>query len=267
MTVAFESVAPVGATTMLFNEDILKRLARQPEARIQGNYLGTGFTVKVALPFMPARIARYYEALLGGESLDGLAQRIGTTPPFNHFGLICAFDTPVNLAVFGEDMRLSEDFRAAEDAFGPIMFRNASADLPGVAAPQTNIFSHLKFHFDRGETQPERYSLFLRDGNCPTQCEPRKSGTVIVPNVVAYLQALKETGSAQDAERMLKASRKLFETEDIRPLKGEIMIEQTWDAPAGTSEVTVIDNRTVFHASCYPDAKTPGYPIGVRYLA
>lgn len=267
MTVAFESVAPIGATTKLFNEDILKRLAHRPEARLRCDYHGTNFTARIALPHMPARIATHYESLLNGESLGDLARRLATARPFDHFGLICEFDAPVNLPVFCESMRLAGDLRAAEDAFGPIMLRNASADAPGVPAPQTNIFSHLKFHFDRGDTQPERYSLFLRDAGCPTQHAPRGSGTVIVPNIVAYLQALKETGSKEDAERMLKASRRLFETEDIRPLKGEIMLEQAWDAPAGTSELTVLDNRTVLHASCYPDGKTPGYPIGVRYLA
>lgn len=267
MTVAFQDTAPIGAANGIFNEDMLKRLSRQPEAQLRGEYRGVGFTAKIALPYMPARIAKHYETLLAGESLSGLAQRLGTAQAFDQFGLICVFDTLVNLPAFGEDMCLAEDVRLAEDAFGPLMLRNASADTPGVPAPQTNIFSHLKFHFDRGETQPERYSLFLRDARCPTQNAPRGSGTIIVPNIVAYLQALKETGSTQDAMGMLKASRKLFEAEDLRPLRGEIMFEQTWDAPAGTSEVTILDNRTVFHASCYPDAKTPGYPIGVRYLA
>ncbi len=267
MTFAFKDTAPAGAAGMVFDEGMLKRLAHRPDAQLRGDYMGTGFTARIAVPHMPARIAQHYEGLLGGEALDDLAVQLGTAPPFDHFGLVCKFDTPGNLPVFCEDMRLAEEFRAVQDAFGPIVLRNASAELPGIAAPQTNIFAHLKFHFDRGETQPERYSVFLRDADCPIQYAPRDSGTVIVPNIVAYLQALKETGSKEDAARMLHASRKLFVNVDLAFLKGEIMFEQTWDAPAGTSEVTILDNRTVFHASCYPDAKTPGYPIGVRYLS
>lgn len=267
MTVAFSNTAPAGAAETLFDEALLKRLAGKPEAQIRGEYHGIGYTVKIAIPHILARITAHYKDLLDGRSLRDLAVDLETAQPFDHFGLVCSFDAPVNLPVFGEDMCLAQDLCMAEDAFGPIVFRNASANVPGVSAPQTNIFAHLKFHFDRGVTQPERYSLFLRDAACPTQHAPRGSGTVIVPNVVAYLQALKETGHRDEAKGMLHSSRKLFETEDIRPLKGEIMFEQAWDAPAGTGEVTILDNRSVLHASCYPDAKTPGYPIGVRYLS
>ena len=45
-----------------------------------------------------------------------------------------------------------------------------------------------------------------------------------------------------------------------------IVLEQAWDAPRGTGEIVVIDNRTVQHAAYYRTPAGPGYPIGARYL-
>ena len=54
--------------------------------------------------------------------------------------------------------------------------------------------------------------------------------------------------------------------EDVAALVGEIMVEQPWQAPEGTGEITILDNRTVLHASYYERHQDKGYPIAVRYL-
>ncbi len=51
-----------------------------------------------------------------------------------------------------------------------------------------------------------------------------------------------------------------------RDLFGDVILEQPWDAPEGTGEIAVIDNRTVLHASYHKDGRTKGYAIGARYL-
>lgn len=250
----------------LLDENQIAGLIRQPNAGIRGQLDGVGFSARIALPNLGAAIADHYADLLGGMRPEKLAEELDTAPPFVHFGLICNFDAPLELDVFDTDMRLQEDLRAAIDAFGAIILRNGRASDGGAETPQSNIFAHLKFHFDRGETQPERYSLFLRDPKMAAQQPPRDSSTIIVANVVAYLQALKESGSEDTAKAALRASRPLFKEEDITALTRAFILEQRWDAPAGTAETTIIDNRTVLHASYYRDAKTAGYPIGVRYL-
>lgn len=250
----------------LLDETQLASLGRLPEASLKGQYQGTGFTARIAIPHLSVGIAEHYRDLLDGRRPVELAEEVSTAKPFKHFGLICTFDAPLEIEVFDAGMRLHEDFRTAIDLFGTVVLRNARASDGAATEPQTNIFSHLKFHFDRGETQPERYSLFLRDPKSVAQQPPRLSSTLIVPNVVAYLQALKESGSTETAQGTLRASRPLFKAENVMPMTKTFIFEQPWDEPAGTAETTIIDNRTVLHASYYRDAKTAGYPIGVRYL-
>lgn len=258
--------APRAPQEPLLKEGELESLGRLPEASLKGQFQGTGFTAQIGIPHLSVGIAEHYRDLLAGRRPEELAEEISTAKPFRHFGLICTFDKPLEIDIFDAGMRLHEGFRAAIDVFGAIVLRNARASDGAAPEPQTNIFSHLKFHFDRGETQPERYSLFLRDPKSAAQRPPRLSSTLIVANVVAYLQALKESGSIETAQSTLRASRPLFKGENVMPMTKTFVLEQPWDEPAGTAETTIIDNRTVLHASYYRDAKTAGYPIGVRYL-
>jgi hypothetical protein len=58
----------------------------------------------------------------------------------------------------------------------------------------------------------------------------------------------------------------LFRGVFMKPILGEIVLEQPWDEPDGTGEIAVADNRTVLHATYHKDGTTKGYPIGTRYL-
>ncbi|MFQ5773970.1 MAG: hypothetical protein ACE5GS_05600 [Kiloniellaceae bacterium] len=130
------------------------------------------------------------------------------------------------------------------------------------AQGQRNIFPSLRFHLDRGSTQRDRYSLFTRDPFDPVQQAPRTSSTLVLANVVAYLQALRVGHGAHEFRSLYR----LFEEEDISPLIDEVVLELPWRAPEGTGEISILDNRTVLHASYYTRDRDKGYPIGVRYL-
>ena len=129
------------------------------------------------------------------------------------------------------------------------------------AGGQRNIFPDLQFHYDRSPLQENRFSLFSRDPFDPVQRLPRESSTLILPNLAAYLQAVRE-GRAPEAGEQAKYS--IFGSTELDPLIGDILLELPWDAPEGAGELCIFDNRTVYHASYYREAK--GYPIGVRYL-
>ena len=58
----------------------------------------------------------------------------------------------------------------------------------------------------------------------------------------------------------------IFAQTHMDEVLNRIVMEQAWDAPRGTGEICVQDNRVVQHASYYRDAARQGYRIGVRYV-
>lgn len=243
----------------------LDTLERSPTAPVRGRLNGSGYTARIAIADYGGRIAAHY-AEATADGLPAACRRAGVPFGFTHFGLILAFDAPVELRVHDREFVLDETVRAAVARFGPVLFRNASIDRAVKAEPQRNIFPDLRFHIDRGGTQPNLYSLYTRDRLDPVQREPRTSSTVFVANIVAYLQFIREGQADAATERGLRGRYDLFRDDDFAALIGDIVLEQRWDAPAGTGEIGVIDNRTVLHASYYRDGKAAGYPIGTRYL-
>ena len=231
----------------------LAGLARDPTAPVTGALGAARYSARVAIPGYGARLARHY-----GVDLPAL----GVPFDFPHFGVIIDFDAPAELAVYGDDRVLDEGLRGVIARYGPVVLRNAYLSGPKRAQGQRNIFPKLRFHVDRGATQPDRYSLFCRDPFDPVQRGPRGSSTLILANAAAYLQALKEGAGAHQ----LKGQYNLFAEQDLAPLLGSIILDQPWNAPEGTGEITILDNVTVLHASYYPRDEDKGYPIGVRYL-
>ena len=92
--------------------------------------------------------------------------------------------------------------------------------------------------------------------------KPRSSSTLVLANVATYLQAVKEG----EDEHEFRKHYYLFENEDIDPLIDDVLIELDWGADDGVGEISVVDDRTVLHASYYPHPYSRGYPIAVRYL-
>ncbi|MBT3559050.1 MAG: hypothetical protein HN644_04765 [Rhodospirillales bacterium] len=58
---------------------------------------------------------------------------------------------------------------------------------------------------------------------------------------------------------------RLFGREEADSVIGAYVIEHIWDAPPGTGEICMFDNRTVLHAS-FHRKMNPGYKIAVQYL-
>ena len=224
-----------------------------PEAPVAGRVNGSAYTARIAIPDYAGRIARHY----GVDPRDA-----GVPFGFRHFGVIVEFDEPIELDLYDGERVLDEGLRGIVESFGPLVLRNAYLPERGRLESQRNIFESLRFHIDRGSTQEDCYSLFWRDPFDPAQRAPRSSSTLILANLVAYLQALKEGGGPHDFKQIYR----IFVEEDVAALVGEIMVEQPWQAPEGTGEITILDNRSVLHASYYARDQDKGYPIAVRYL-
>lgn len=232
----------------------LAALQRNPHTPVEGRLNGTAYTAQIAIPDYGARIERHYGPRLGALDMDF---------PFRHFGLSIAFKTPVELTVHNDERHLDEDLRALLRCFGPLTLSNAYLPDRARAHAQRNVFPSLSFHIDRGDTQDDRISLFWRDPFDPVQRQPRSSSTLVLANAAAYFQAVKEG----HGEHKFKLLYQLFEEEpNIDPLLGEVMVEMGWRKPEGVGEISLLDNRTVLHASYYAKPQYKGYPIAVRYL-
>jgi len=231
----------------------LDGLLQKPEQPVYGSYAGSGYQAQVAVPHHAANVARHY-----GTDLEHSVVPL----EFPHFGAIIEFTSPVELAVCDAERTLDPGLREIVTTLGPVILRNAYLPERDRQQGQRNIFPSLRFHFDRGATQEDRFSLFWRDPFDKVHREPRSSSTLILANAVAYLQARKEG----DHTPHFKPLYQLFETEKVSDVAGKIVLEQAWRAPAGTGEISVLDNRTVLHASYYAEPEDRGYPIGVRYL-
>lgn len=224
----------------------------------RGDQGGTPFEAEILIPGQPAQIQAHYADLVTGP-LDAMSRAAGQNPPQANFGILIAFGGPTEVRVYDEDFVLDGMLRRVIGEFGSMILRNAYMPGANRAEGQRNIFPDLSFHIDRGSNQEEQYSLFCRDPFDAVQRKPRGSSTLIACNMVCYLQKMREAGGVAAP---LGTQCNIFRDADLG--LGEIMIEQAWDAPEGTGEICVIDNRTVMHASYYKPAR--GYPIGVRYL-
>ena len=231
----------------------LAALWQDPRTPVEGRLNGTTYTARIAIPDYGARIERHY-----GRCLSALAMDF----PFRHFGLSIEFETPIELSVHDDERRLDDGLRALLGRFGSLTLSNAYLPDRARAVGQRNVFKSLSFHIDRGRTQDDNISLFWRDPFDPVQRQPRSSSTLVLANTAAYLQAVKEG----HGEHEFKLLYQLFEDEDIDPLIDEVMVELGWRAPEGVGEISLVDNRTVLHASHYARPKFKGYPIAVRYL-
>jgi hypothetical protein len=259
------NIIPLPTRAGVFDVDAFAPLLRQPGKALRGGFHGAGYEARVAIANYDQLIARHYQAI----APDGLAAACSLadihfdTP---QFGLAITFEEQTEIAVHDCDMVLDESFRSLVAQFGGIFLRNAT--IAGAAREKfhRNIFPHLKFHVDRGPTSANQYSCFTRDPDDTAQRQPRLSSTVFVANIVAWLEMISKGRADANTERGVRASYELFQDSKAAKLFGKIILEQAWEAPAGTGEIAVIDNRTVLHATYDKQKKARGYPIGGRYL-
>ena len=125
----------------------------------------------------------------------------------------------------------------------------------------------MKFHRDRNEFQPTPYSLYTRDPFDEEQMQPRTSSTLFIANIVAYLQCIKEEEYDQIKSKGTNSHYNIFQNADIPDLINKTILEHRWDEPENIGEISMIDNRTMLHASFYRNPLKEGYRIGVRYLS
>ena len=259
------NIIPLPARTGVFDVDAFAPLLRQPGKALRGGLYGVGYEARVAIANYDQLIARHYQAVApdGMAAACSLADIHFDTP---QFGLAITFEKQTEIAVHDCDMVLDESLRALVAQFGGVFLHNAP--ITGAAREKfhRNIFPHLKFHVDRGPTSANQYSCFTRDPDDAVQRQPRLSSTVFVANIVAWLEMVSKRRADAHTERGVRASYELFHDEMAAKLLGRIILEQAWEAPAGTGEIAVIDNRTVLHATYDKEKKTRGYPIGARYL-
>ncbi len=248
------------------DRDVLSALRLRPAEPIAHVIGEADLTIRIAIPDYAERVTKHYGAELAGRSLADAGEAVGAPFDFRHFGLIAEFRSTAEIKVADGEARLHDDLRAAIDEFGPLAIRNATLDRAAYGDVQRNIFPHLRFHFDRGHTQPNRHSLFTRDPDDPQQRSPRTSSTLFAANLVAHLQYLRESGCNLATGGNLKPSYEIFAETRMSDVVGRVVLEQPWSAPEGTGEICLIDNRTVLHASYHPDPAGKGWPIGAQYL-
>ena len=253
------------ANIFKINQSGLMALASHPKEIINGRMNGHRYTAKIAIPNYVQNITRYYNGWVPN-GLIKLSQRVSIPMDFQHFGFICEFEKPIELRMFDKDLCLEPNAKEILQKFGPIIIKNAYLDVHGRSVGHRNRFPHLNFHVDRSANQPTPYSFFTRDPFDPEQTKPRTSSTLFIANIVPYLQSLKEANSHGHKVSELNGSYTIFSNENINDVLNNIILEHAWDEPQGTGEISMLDNRSVYHASYYKNKHAKGYRIGVRYL-
>ncbi len=236
-----------------FDPACLSNLLKDPGSSFKGEFAGVGYTAKVAIPNYGDRIASHYKCDI--ETLSPVFE-------FPHFGIVIEFEDPIEIALHDSEMKLQDGMRTLLDCYGTVVLRNAFQPQCDRSSDQRNVFSSLRFHVDRGETQQDHYSLFWRDPFDAVQRMPRSSSTLVLPYAVARLQASAEGQACEEFKFLYH----LFQETDPQSLFGDVVLEVPWRAPEGVGEIAMLDNRRVLHASYYDSVGQKGYPISVRYL-
>jgi len=248
----------------VIGDEGIAALQLEPDGTFTGRAAGSPFKAKIAIPQYAARIARHYANLLP-QGLKAACDALGIAPAFDNFGLIVDFEQPVELQLYDSNLVVNDDLRRAIDAFGPVVMRNAHVHQRERGKCQHNIFPDLRFHTDRGGSQPNQISMYTRDCSDPVQREPRTSSTIFIANAVGPLQAKREA-NGNAAPEDFKIRYDIFQAAPLDQLLGDIVLDQPWTASTPVGEIAAIDNRSVLHASYYRNQRAAGYAIGTRYL-
>jgi len=248
-----------------FNTQDIASLMHHPHEVIEGNINGSQYTLRVAIPNYVNNILQHYSST-NSESLEHIYESTDIKIDHLHFGLICKFDTPIETSMHDDEMNLDHHLREIVDTYGPLIFKNVYLDSEHRNVGHRNRFPHLNFHRDRNASNPTPYSLFSRDPFDTEQVEPRTSSTLFVPNITAYLQCLQEKRYDLVEGNGLIQNSELYLEDDMKSLINDIVLENPWNEPHGTGEISILDNRTVLHASYYQNITMKSYRIGVRYL-
>lgn len=250
------------------SEQNLRILAEKPEEVVFSKFLDVPFHAKLIIPHFHANTQTHYQEWVDQEVNEVIhSQKLPKS--FEHLGIHISFDQPTEIHLYDEAMQMRGNLHKLIEQFGMIVFKNGHLCEEHRNQGHRNRFPHLHFHRDRNENQPTPYSLFCRDPFDEEQREPRLSSTLFTTYLVAHLQARKEEQTTVMEQMGTSSHYDLFKDEEkegkVRPLFGQIIHEHPWNEPTGVGEITIMDNRTLLHASYYRHFEK-GYRIGVRYL-
>lgn len=239
--------------TQEFDESIIQDIMDHPMQEMHGHMRAGHFVARLAITDLASKLSVCFSGVPEAHShtFDN---------PFCHFGLIIEFMSEASLEFFDDAFHLNSMFKSMIATFGVVLVRNVRLCHPCDENYQKNIFPQLVFHVDRGAQFDNQYSLFYRNPDDPDHQPPRDTSTLILPNIATFLKAREQKQVYTD----VALSHQMFEENAICGVIGEYIMEQKWDAPPGTGEVCMFDNRTVMHASYHRQQR--GYPIAVQYL-
>ena len=244
---------------------LLDRLERNPHEPVHGKIGGVAFTAEIGIPNYKDKINAYFSGD-SARKVDELTDFFEIPFAFTHFGLIVHFEQSIEIGVHDDALHLDAPLRAMIARFGPVIIRNAYSSSETRNEVQKNIFQNLRFHYDRGRSMENQYSLYTRNPFDDAQKKPRNTSTLFLANIVAHMQCMKEEGCKSPDEKGVRANYDIFLNANMEDALGTIILNQPWSAPDGTGEIAIIDNLTVLHSSWHRVGGEKCYPIGTRYL-
>lgn len=251
---------------LVFSSAQLTQLYADPRSVVTGQVDGVSYQARVIIADYDQKIAAHFRDIVGND-LQDYCRRVDIPLEYRHYGVAIEFSAPIALMLHDERMALDLALHTLMSRLGPVIIRNGYLVVGHRDQGHRNRFPHLNFHVDRSRNQQTYVSLFTRNPFDSEQVAPRTSSTLFIANIVGYLQAQRQGLCAPDERGLRTHYDNLFGAEDVRALFGDIILEHAWDAPHGTGEISMQDNRTMLHASYYPQPALPGYRIGVRYLS
>jgi len=253
---------------LVFNVDpsVLLALQKNPANRVATKISGHRCSLSIIIPDHPQELQKFYQGTSFSD-LDRAQEKSRINYDIRHFGLLISFDEATEITVHDTAMELVPIIKALIKTYGVLIVKNAFLSTEMRELGHRNRFPHLKFHYDRTVLQPTIYSLYTRNPFDEEQKMPRIASTLFTPNLVAYLQSLKEKNVSKASKEGVASNYDLFSKENMKDVISHIVAEHRWDEPEGVGELSIIDNRTVLHASFYRDGVHAGYRIGVRYCS
>jgi hypothetical protein len=249
-----------------FNLAWIEQLLKSSNKTITGTYMGVEYQAKIVIPDYKMIVADYYKDIIE-TNINDYCRQAEVSMIYDHYGTLIEFDKPIQMDVHGEEQVIEPGLKQLMQRAGPVLIKNAYLSAPFREVQQRNSFPHLNFHIDRNISMPTRFSVYTRDPFDEEQKHPRESSTLFMASIAGYLQAVKEGLIDPQETRGINQSFEIFRQTDLTDLMGKLVIEQRWDEPDGTGEMSMLDNATELHSSYERRYGIKGYRIGVRYLA
>lgn len=249
-----------------FDATWLEKLLQSTHFESQGSLNGHPYRASIVIPYLSNKITSFYQDILKG-GLASFCSKVEVPYCFDHFGLVIAFSSPVELILHNDVMEIDDGLRVLSETIGPVIFKNAYLEKTSRNLGHRNRFPHLNFHVDRSVGQSEIYSMYTRNPFDEEQQNPRPSSTLFIPNIVGYLQALKEGQIDLNHDKGIRPTYTIFSNENMEDIRDILCVEHAWNEAKGIGEISMLDNRTLLHASYYRGINRNSYKIGVRYLA